>query len=126
MFHANLIIMATPPNRNTANTNATTNQATIVGAADQAFIDGATAAILDAISLGLFQVTLTTFDNCDLKTLHDYFVGLGYVVSYPGLNMLPGSMPAQPAELFGIAWDQFWMNFSPSIKNPARVTISWQ
>lgn len=120
--------MATPPNKSLANTNATTALNILLAAADQLFIDNAATAILEAISQGKYLVTLNTFENCDLRVLHDYFVGLGYAVSYPGLNMYPGAQPFQPMELFGIFWIQFWENwpFTPVIINPARVTLSWK
>lgn len=118
--------MSAPPNRNTANTNATTSLTAINSAFDQVFIDDANIAILQAISLGQFKVSLTTNKNCDTKTLHNYFVGLGYVVSYPDVNDLPGSTPMQPAELFGMSWDQFWANNPPSLPSPVRIILSWQ
>lgn len=121
--------MATPPSRNTANTNATAAKATLQSDADSRFISDAGDAILSAISFGKLSVTLSTFDNCDLQALHDYFVGLGYAVSYPGLAMLPGSQPAflQPAELFGIFWAEFWAgNNVPHLHNPVRLTLSWR
>lgn len=120
--------MATPPNRSTANTNALAQLATIQSAADQIFIDGATAAILSAIAQGKLEVTVTSFEDCNLQTLHDYFVSFGYDVSYPGLGMKPGPAPFQPAELFGMLWDQFWANFQmqPPLQNPTQVTLAWR
>lgn len=120
--------MATPPNRSTANSDALANQALIVSAADQVFIDDATIAILDAIDLGKFEVYLTTSEPQNVQTLHDYFVSLGYMVGYPGLGMKPGSFISQfePAQLFGQYWEMFWQHSFPPLKNPTRMVISWR
>ena len=117
--------MATPT-RDTANVNTTNNRSAIESMVDQDFIDSATVAILDQIDLGLFQVVLSTHENCNIQVLHDYFVALGYGVSYVGLGMLPSSVPAQPAALFGIQWTQFWGGVAPELANPVRMLISWK
>ena len=120
-----LSYMATPPHRNTAQTNATVNYEAIKLADNQRFIQGAGDAILMAISLGKFEVTLTTFVGCSVKELHNYFVSLGYVVRYPGLGMLPGPRAHQPAELFGECWNEYWGSYAPHVSNPARMTLRW-
>lgn len=124
--------MATPPNRNTANTNAQTALDALQSAADASFVSDAGDAILQAIALGHFLVTLTTDKNCNLQVIHDYFVALGYAVAYPGLGMKAGPQPFQPdglfqpADLFGVFWFQYWQNHVPNLHNPCRITLSWR
>lgn len=118
--------MATPPNKATANADATTARTAIESAVDAAFIDDATLAINAAVAQGKFEVTLTTSKDANTTIIHDYFVGLGYTVTYPGQNLLPGSRQPQPAELFGEAWEEFWMNGIPPTKGPVRLTIFWE
>lgn len=117
--------MATPPNKATANTDAQTALDAIQAAADQAFIDDAAAAILEAIDQGKFEVSLTTGPDVNTKAIFDYFVALGYTVTYPGQNMLAGNRQPQPAELFGEAWEEFWENGIPPAKGPVRLTLFW-
>lgn len=117
--------MATPPSRSTAQANAVINHEALENADNQLFIQSAGDAILAAISLGKFEITLTTFEGCSIKDIHNYFVALGYTVTYPGLGMLPGARTYQPAELFGLAWNEYWGSFAPHIESPARVTLSW-
>lgn len=124
--------MATPPNRNTANTNAQTAKDAITLAADNQFISDAGDAILAAIAQGKFMVTLHTAKGVDVPTVHDYLTNLGYQVAYPGLGMKAGPQPFQPsgvfqpADLFGQLWIDFWNGNVPRLDNPLRMTISWR
>jgi len=97
-----------------------------MNAADQSFIDMATAAIQNAIGLGKYQVYLWTFDNCNIATLASYFQGLGYTVLFPEFAPINGS---QPGELFGPDFEAYWENqLLPSNtkpKNPALIGIVW-
>jgi uncharacterized glyoxalase superfamily protein PhnB len=117
--------MALPPTRSDAETNAAVAHAALKLAADQRFILGAGDAILAAIALGKFEVTLSTDDGCDPKALHDYFVSLGYSVTYPGLAMLEGPRTFQVADLFGKLWDEYWGSdgLAPHFTNPVRMTL---
>lgn len=117
--------MATPPNKITANTNSSAALATIESAADQIFIDDATAAINQAIALGKFQASLTTGRDVNIQIVHDYFVSLGYRICYPDLNALRGNYPVQSAGLFGAALDLFWQNGIHPLKSPTRLILSW-
>lgn len=130
--------MATPINKDTANTNAHTARDAIESASDQAFIDDAAAGILEAVAQGKFKLTLTTGPDCNTQVIHDYFISLGYTVAYPGQNMLPGCSNVgcaggcgqgchicQPAELFGPFWELFWENGIPPMKGPVRLILFW-
>lgn len=115
--------MATPPNRDTANTDALADLAALQAAANANFIDQAGQAIDNAVALGQIQVFLTTFENVDIETIHNYFLGLGYIVGFPDAFTLRG----QPAELFGESLEEFWDRNSlpPMLTNPTRILLDW-
>lgn len=117
--------MATPISATTANTNSNANKAALQVSADASFLDQASQAINNAVSLGKFFVVLTSFENCNLIYLQNYFIGLGYRVSYPdphNPNQIIG-----PAQLFGNALVSFFENGgTPTpLKNPVRIRLDW-
>lgn len=115
--------MASIP-KSQANTDSTTAQTAIMAAEDQNFIDSVDASILEATALGKFQVSATTWENVDVPTVYNYYVNLGYKVSFPDIfNM----QQPQPAELFGEPWIDFWGNgiWTKLPEGPARLLISW-
>jgi hypothetical protein len=104
------------------------NLTDLVNAANQQFIDQFVVAQNNAITLGQTGVYLTTFQHCNIKTLMDYFVNLGYYVTFPDFAPLNGS---QPGELFGPAWIAYWESqIIPGPNgtvphNPTRMGIAW-
>lgn len=119
--------MATPPTRNTANTDTAIDLAALQLAANNYFIDQATLAITQAIATGKYVAYLTSFENCDITSLVNYFIGLGYNVSFPDMFKITGTQ-GQAAELFGPSWNNFWVNggLPATFTNPTRIAISWQ
>jgi len=111
------------PNNATAHASTLADLTALQVAANAKFIALTTDLINDAILRGVYQVSVTSFENCDLATIASTFAALGYVVTFPDsilFNM-------QPAQLFGQAWFDYWRlnGVPPEIKNPARIIISW-
>lgn len=126
-FAANLLIMATPPNKSAANASTIADLAALQSAANTQFIDQAAQVINSQISMGLFVAYVTTFENCDINALVTYFQGLGYGVFFPDQFKITGTQ-GQPTELFGPSWEQFWANggLPANLTNPVRLAITWQ
>ena len=121
-YHANLLFMSLP-NKATANADSLAAITALQSAANAQFILLATDLINDAISRGVYAVSLNTVDPIDLSSLAAYFATLGYSVTFPDYV----NFQDQPAQLFGQAWNEFWLinRVPPYIKNPARMIISW-
>ena len=118
--------MATPPTAQEANTVSQANLTALKDAANQKFINDAVTMIANAQQLGQTQIYLTTFDYCDIVYLMNYFIGLGYYITFPEYAPIEGS---QPGELFGPSWIAYWEsqllpnNTMPH--NPTRMGIAW-
>lgn len=118
--------MATPPSAQAAQTASSAQQTALTNAANQSFINQFIQAQNNAIALGKSEVYLTTFEHCDITYLMNYFVGLGYYITFPEYAPVNGS---QPGELFGPAWLAYWEeqllpnNTKPH--NPTRMGIAW-
>lgn len=123
----NLINMAIPPNASTALTDTNTDLTALQAAANTYFIDQSALVISQQIAEGKFVAYVTTFLDCDIKALVDYYTGLGYKVSFPDRFVLSGAQGNQPAELFGQSWEEFWEDggIFPIPTNPVRMGISW-
>lgn len=111
------------PNKDAANASTLADLTALQAAANALFISEATDLINDAILRGVYQVSVTTFENCDIASIAFSFASLGYFVSFPDhINFND-----QPAQLFGQAWFEYWRTngLPPHLKNPARMIISW-
>lgn len=107
-----------------ANTDANTAKTTIMSTADQNFINAADLQILQAVALGKFQILCISYDRIDMKAIIAYYQGLGYKIYNPEAYL----NQAQPAELFGFFWDDFWNSVYPFSfrKKPIRLIINWK
>lgn len=119
--------MPVPPNAATANATSVADRTALQAAANANFISDSALAIANATSQGLFSVTLTTNENCNIVTLQTYFIGLGYQVAYPDRWNQDPQWWWGPAGLFGFWWDQYWLRdgIPPWARNPVRMKIIW-
>jgi hypothetical protein len=111
----------------TAQTYSNNNLAALKAQANQEFINQFQVAQAQATLQGKTVVYLSTFRNCDIVFLSNYFQNLGYYITYPDVAPING---AQPAELFGPAWIAYWENQVPDnalkpFSNPTRIGIAW-
>jgi hypothetical protein len=108
----------------TAQTDSKTADAALVATANANFIAAVDAQIVQAIALGKFQVSATTFVNVHPRVIAQYYSNLGYWVQFPDLVQGPNF---QPADLFGEYWVDFWNNtlFPFFGSKPARMVIGW-
>jgi hypothetical protein len=116
-----------PPTAETAHADSKADRMALETTANAQFIAQATEAIANATTNGLFSVTLTTFMNCNIVELQNYFISLGYQVAYPDRwNNYP-SWWWGPAELFGFWWYDYWLRNGtpPFLYNPVRMKIIW-
>lgn len=112
--------MATPT-KSQANADAQAALDEIIDAANQVFIDGADAAIANAIELGKFRITLNSIQHMSINDIVDYYSDLGYAISAPPCFI------GQPALLFGPFWVAYWNNKKIcNCKNPCKISISWK
>ena len=120
--------MATPPLASDAQAATIAARIILQAQADGQFLSQAAQAITNAEDQGVYFVVLTTFENCNIRTLQAYLQSLGYVISYPEFQN-PNLSPWNPAQLFGWAWDNYWNNnevVDQPIRNPARMKMSWK
>jgi hypothetical protein len=118
--------MATPPSAITANTNSTSDITALQAIANTQFISQSAQAINNAIAQGLYFVTLTTFLNCNLTNLINYYHGLGYQITLPDVHFLNGP-DNTPYSLWGPDYYE-WLtgNFAlAQLQNPTRLRILW-
>ena len=112
----------------TAQSDTNTALAALQAADNATFISASDAAILDATSQGLTQISANTFGSVDAETVVSYYVNLGYKVSLPDFQ---NNVQQQPAQQFGEFWVEFWNGTLPQFtgvdikKNPVRILISW-
>lgn len=115
-----------PPLASEAKADSSTSAQTIMGAANQGFIDDVITAISNAEALGKYQVFLTTHPGVDFNFVALYMQSQGYSVTFPDF---PPIFYGQPAELFGPDWVTYWSNqLLPAYmrpKNPIRMGFSW-
>lgn len=97
----------------------------LVAADNALFIAAIDAQILEAIDLGHFYVSSTTWGNVDAKTIFEYYVALGYFVYFPDF---PQCQNWSPSNLFGPFWEAFWNHtlFPRTAKNPIRLIIAFK
>ena len=123
---SNLYRMATPPNANTANANSNTQIIALQAVANNQFISQSTQAIANAIAQGLQFVVLTTFTNCNLTNLLNYYHGLGYQVVLPDVHY-QNSYDNAPYSFYGVDYYDWLTNnyIFGELRNPVRMRIMW-
>ncbi len=118
--------------RNQANADTTTSFNAIQTAGDTTFIANVDSQIASAITLGQFTVTALADTSVNLNTVFQYYVALGYNVSFPDFaNQNGGFLPSiinQPANLFGSNWNDYWMGLLTLnlVQTPCRISIAWK
>ena len=118
--------MALPPNASTANLNSNSDITALQAIANMQFINQSAQAIANAISQGLFFCVLTTFQNCNLVNLINYYHGIGYQVVLPDVHYQVAGDNA-PYSFFGVDYYD-WLTNSyvfAQLTNPVRMRISW-
>jgi hypothetical protein len=111
--------MSTPDTAAQANANSIAAMTELQTAANNEFIAQAAQAIANAEALGIYYVVLTTFKNCNIINLQNYFQGLGYLVSYPYSLIANSPQPVQTYEDYGANAVQY-----PLI-NPTKIRLDW-
>ncbi len=111
--------------RDQANSATLPIQTAIQTAQDTIFIANVDAQITEKIAQGAFQISATTFNGVNLQTVFQYYVNLGYAVSFPDY---PANLNYQPVDLFGQYWEAYWLHRLSlyPIQNPARIIIQWR
>lgn len=96
----------------------------LVTADNTKFIADVDQQILDAIDLGKFEVSATTFGYVNPHDIYVYYLNLGYMVTFP--DLIHGQA-FQPADLFGQFWIDYWNHtiLPRGAKNPVRMLIFW-
>lgn len=119
--------MPTPPISSVANADSLAERTALEAVANAQFIDQSAIAIENAIAQGKYWVVLTTFENCNILNLQNYYKGLGYCVIYPD-RLNPNVNPWNPAELFGQDYFDYWNHggWPPNMGNPVRIRLEWQ
>lgn len=118
--------MATPPSAITANTNSTADITVLQAVANTQFISQSAQAINNAIDQGLFFVVLTTFLNCNIVNLFNYYRGLGYQVILPDVHYQVAGDNA-PYSFYGVDY-YHWLTHSyilGQLQNPTRLRLEW-
>jgi len=118
--------MATPPTAISANSQSNTDITALQAIANTQFISQSAQAINNAINMGLFFVVLTTFKNCNLTNLINYYHGLGYQVILPDVHY-QNSYDNAPYSFYGVDYYDWLTNnyVFGSILNPTRLRIEW-
>lgn len=118
--------MALPPSGPTANANSNSDITALQAIANIQFISQSAQAIDNAIAQGLFFVTLTTFKNCSLVNLMNYYQGLGYQLAFPDLHRQVAGENA-PFSCWGVDYYQWLSNslVNQQVQNPVRMRIQW-
>ena len=118
--------MSLPPNGSSANSNSNSNITALQAVANAQFIIQSAQAIQNAINQGLFFVVVTTFQNCNLTNLINYYHGLGYQVVLPDVHYQNG-YDETPYSFYGqdyYAWLTGSYVFSQLV-NPVRIRLGW-
>lgn len=115
-----------PPSAITANSNSFTNITNLQSVANNQFIYQSTQAINNAVAMGLQYVVLTTFLNCNLVNLINYFRGLGYAVILPDVHYQSAGDNA-PYSFYGVDYYQWLTNsyIFGQLQNPTRLRLEW-
>lgn len=106
--------------------SASDAQLAILTAADNTiFIAAADQQIAQAIDLGQYQISATTWGHVRTRDIYDHYHDLGYLIYFPDE---PLSHNISPSELFGTFWEAWWNNtlFLANVKAPCRIIISWK
>lgn len=109
----------------TAQSDTITAKDELIVADNANFIAQVDVQIQEAIALGRFQISATTFGNVHPRDIVKYYGNLGYWIVFPDLIQGPNF---QPADLFGEFWVNFWDNtLTPLFKQrkPVRMVIGW-
>lgn len=108
----------------TAQTDSDAALAALKAADNANFIVDADKQITDAIALGKSEISATTFGDCDILDIFNYYANLGYHIEFPDLIQ---GQKFQPADLFGEFWIEFWNNtlIPHNQMNPVRIIIRW-
>lgn len=96
----------------------------LVTADNAKFIADVDQQILDAIDLGKYEVSATTFGYVNPHDIYTYYLNLGYMVTFP--DLIEGQA-FQPADLFGQFWIDYWNHtlLPRCAKNPVRMLVFW-
>lgn len=115
-----------PPSAINANAKATQDISNLQSVANNQFIYQATPAINNAVAMGLYFVVLTTFENCNLVNLINYFRALGYTVILPDVHYQSAGDNA-PYSFYGVDYYQWLTNsyIFGQLQNPVRLRLEW-
>lgn len=96
-----------PPNASTANSESNSSHIALQVIANMRFIQDTAPEIAAAIASGRFFAYFTTYKHCNLTNLMNYYIGLGYTITFP--EAIYGffqfvSVPRPPARI-GIFWN---------------------
>lgn len=108
--------MSNPSDAQTALNNSNYQLSQLQTEANEEFISQAADVIANAEDQGLTFAVITTFENCDIPTLLNYFQELGYMVSFPEATPNPFNLPFSD---FGVN-SQFIR-----VTNPAKMKLDW-
>jgi hypothetical protein len=119
--------MPLPPSGSSANSISNSNITALSAVANVQFITQSAQAIQSALDQGLFFCVLTTFLNCNLRNLVNYYNGLGYQIIFPDVHYLYG-YDQTPYSFWGEDYYSYLtMQYSASqLANPVRIRITWQ
>jgi len=118
--------MPLPPSAIGANTNTNNDILRLQAIANNQFIYQSYQAINNAVAQGLFFVVLTTFLNCNLVNLINYFRALGYTVILPDVHYQVAGDNA-PYSFYGVDYYQWLTNsyIFGQLQNPVRLRLEW-
>jgi hypothetical protein len=118
--------MPLPPSAIGANTNTINDIQRLQAIANNQFIYQSYQAINNAVAQGLFFVVLTTFLNCNLVNLINYFRALGYTVILPDVHYQNAGDNA-PYSFYGVDYYQWLTNsyIFGQLQNPVRLRLEW-
>jgi hypothetical protein len=116
--------MASIP-KSQANSESQTAHDTILSEENQLFITTADGLIQQAIAQGKFQIDCVAQKEVGPHDIAAYYINLGYGVAFPEYNK---NHVFQPVNLFGEAWQQYWLNglMPKPFHKPFRIIISWK
>lgn len=118
--------MSEPILASQANANTNTDAIALQAIANMRFISQSVQAINNAISQGLYFVTLTTLKDCNLTNLINYYHALGYQIVLPDMPNQNG-YGGYPLGLWGLDYVN-WLNCIDvwnRLYNPTRFRIQW-
>lgn len=95
-----------PINASTANTEANSSMIALQIIANMRFIQDTAPSIQEAIANGKFSINFTTYKDCNITNLMNYYMGLGYTIGFP--NSVQGFFTLQNIPV-----------------SPTRIVIQW-